>query len=173
MCHGDMKEVIISASCTASEPVFFFLAGDWECYPHDPSVWHVSHWFLFVSNVYHPQPQHFFNSAWSCCRMCQVLLFWIFTGDDGVDSSVCMFTDVYDCLGAVRCWSLWRDFRSCAFHLHLLLMKLSFCHFSVTVVMGDITARVKNIVVFYLFKESTMQNTASDVPDHLLREIPL
>lgn len=59
MCHGDMKEVIISASCTVSEPVFFFLAGDWECYPHDPTVWHVSHWFLFVSNVYHPQPRHF------------------------------------------------------------------------------------------------------------------
>lgn len=28
----------------------FSFAGDWECYPHDPTVWHVSHFFTFHSN---------------------------------------------------------------------------------------------------------------------------
>lgn len=28
----------------------FSFAGDWECYPHDPTVWHVSHFFMLHSN---------------------------------------------------------------------------------------------------------------------------
>uniref|UniRef100_A0A3B5B347 Regulating synaptic membrane exocytosis 1a n=1 Tax=Stegastes partitus TaxID=144197 RepID=A0A3B5B347_9TELE len=44
------------SSCEDAEIESVSERGDWECYPHDPTVWHVSHWFFTSSHPVTWQP---------------------------------------------------------------------------------------------------------------------
>ncbi|AWP14436.1 putative regulating synaptic membrane exocytosis protein 1-like [Scophthalmus maximus] len=44
------------SSCEDAEIESVSERGDWECYPHDPSVWHVSHHFIFPHHPVTWQP---------------------------------------------------------------------------------------------------------------------
>ena len=168
MCHGDMKEVIISASCTASEPVFFFLAGDWECYPHDPTVWHVSHWLLFVSNVYHPQPQHFLiqrEAVADCAKLCLCIYNWSCWG-----RFICVY--IHRCVrlpGHCKVLIAVERFHGLCFLLASLADEDVFLSF-----LGDCTDGSHHCLRQPpSCKESTLRNSSPNVPDHLLWEIPI